>query len=71
MSKNIIEELLIEELLREINYLIEKSDELGEEATKHLENGNELEWEEAKMESVEKEAYARGIKYALVRLGLI
>lgn len=66
MDKNIIVELL-----KEVNELFDKSNELDSEAEKNLTNGNESEWEEAKIESVEKSAYARGIRYALEKLGLV
>lgn len=61
----------IEKLLKEVNTLLDESNVLYTMSEKHLENGNELEWEETKMESVDKSAYARGIRYALEELNLI
>lgn len=66
MSKN-----RIEELLKEVDKIFDESNKLDTEAEKHLLNGNELEWEEAKIKSVEREAYAKGIKYTLKKLNLI
>lgn len=46
-----------------------EADKLNEKAEDHLSNGNELEWEEAIKEAIEKENYALGIKEALKELG--
>lgn len=61
----------ITDLLKKINCLLNEGNELDVESEKHLANGNELEWENSKMKSVEKSAYARGIRYALEQLNLI
>ena len=61
----------IEEILEKVKEMFDESHELNAEAEKHLSDGNELEWEETKTKSVEKEAYARGIEYALEKLNLV
>lgn len=71
--KNIkVENLLkVENLSKKVNVLLDEGNELNAEAEKHLSNGNELEWEESKLQSVEKIAYARGIRYTLEELNLV
>ena len=58
-----------EKLLRKCQKLESEVDKLNEKAEEHLSNGNELEWEEALKEAIEKENYALGIKEALKELG--
>lgn len=58
-----------EKLLRKCEKLENEADKLNEKAEEHLSNGNELEWEEAIKEAIEKENYALGIKEALKELG--
>mgnify|MGYP002104042732 FL=1 len=58
-----------EKLLRKCEKLENEADKLYEKAEEYLSNGNELEWEEALKEAIEKENHALGIKEALKELG--
>ena len=71
MEENKLKNNKVEDLLKKVNVLLDEGNELNVEAEKHLANGNELEWEEAKLQSVEKIAYAIGIRYALEELNLV
>lgn len=60
-----------EKLIKEAEKLETEADRKSDEAGEHIENGNELEWEEAIKECIEKQAYADGIRHALEMLELI
>lgn len=58
-----------EKLLEKCEKLENEADKLNEKAEEYLYDGNELEWEEAQKEAIEKENYALGIKETLKELG--
>lgn len=60
-----------EKLLKKCEKLEDEADKLHEKAEEYLSDGNELEWEEALKEAIEKEYYALGVKDTLRELGFI
>ncbi len=57
-----------EKLITKARKLREEANKLSEVAEEHLANGNELEWEDALRESIEKDGFADGIEFALETL---
>lgn len=67
----IISNETVKELYEKAEDYIKESIALEIEADRYLEEGNELEWEESLKDSIDKDAYARGIKDTLEMLGFI